>query len=881
MTIAAPPNFFDNYSKIPARIPIAIWHAARILTLLGTFGLAAALLIVPDIGLKLFWGIAIPVLPIVLVFLPGLWRQVCPMAFLNQIPRMFGFSAEKTLPDWAKAIAFTVAVAGFVGMIALRVPLLNRDGLVVGIGVIAVLALAFIGGLVFKGRSGWCGTFCPLGPIQRTYGQAPVVLVKNGYCQTCVGCQKNCYDFNPRAAVFSDVYDDDPRYASQRRLFMGLLPGLILGYFGQGPAPAYGEPWHALILLAACCTTTGLYGLAVSFLPINPFRIAVAFGAAALVAFYWFAGPTILHALADLAQFTLPDMSFQATRGIGMIGALVLVASGWHSERAYDLTKRQAEKAKLDVGQKALKDRLGAAVGRSVSDRSSGVTFEVATEASLLEAIQSAGLKINYGCRAGVCGADAVAICEGHENLSPPGDDELATLRRLGLEGRARLACVCQVKGPVTIDRDPNSGPSSAAPQRSTPSIDKAKLAGISRVVIVGNGIAGMSAAEALRRESTSVEITIVTNEPAHFYNRMAIGRLIYDGSGLDGLQLVPDAWFTSNNVTVLRNTVVAAIDRQVKSVLLATGGRLPYDKLILATGARSTAPDPEFLNYSNAFVLRTAEDAHAIRSYVQRMNARRVVVIGGGVLGVEAADALHHLGLHVTILQRADRLMNAQLDEPGAAKLAGYLDSVGIQVVPNVSVKRFDGKDRIQSAWLAHGPRVRADLFVACLGIQTNVFLAERAGLAVGRGIKVNNLMQSDDPDIYAIGDVAELKGAMGGLWPVGAAHAAAAVATMLGQPAPYSQPNIVLRLKSEGIDLFSAGDVLPTAGVEVLTSRPEDPAWWRLNLKGDDLVGGLYVGPPNTGRQFAKILQTPAEFAAIRDEVRRGNHDGLRTKA
>ena len=117
--------------------------------------------------------------------------------------------------------------------ISLRVPLLNHNGTVVGLGLVTVLLLAFAGGSVFKGRSGWCGTFCPLAPIQRTYGQAPLIVVKNGYCNPCVGCQKSCYDFNPRAAVFSDIYDEDPRHAAQRRLFMALLPGLGAGRTGQ------------------------------------------------------------------------------------------------------------------------------------------------------------------------------------------------------------------------------------------------------------------------------------------------------------------------------------------------------------------------------------------------------------------------------------------------------------------------------------------------------------------------------------------------------------------------------------------------------------------------------------------------------------------------
>ncbi len=881
MTLATQTKFFDNYTRLKQPLPMTFWYVARSVVLAGTIGLAALLAFAPDIGLKVFWGIVIPSVPITLVIIPGLWRQICPMAFLNQIPRMYGFSQERTLPEMAKSYAFTIALIGFIGPVAIRGPILNQNGLIVAIVIIVALALAFTGGLFFKGRSGWCGTFCPLGPIQRTYGQAPIVVLPNGYCTPCVGCQKNCYDFNPRAAIFSDVYDDDPRYASQRRFFMGLLPGLIIGYFSQGVAPTfmpdYGEPLHILIILGACCASVGVYGLATSFIPVNPFRISAIFGAVALVIFYWYSGPTILNNICYFLGTAPPSWLTDAMRSIGVIGALTLMGSGFRSELQYAASRRQSEQPVRDGGQTTLKQRLGSSGNKEVTDRSSGVTFQVGSGASLLDAIQSAGLKINYGCRAGVCGADAVAICDGGENLSPPGDDELATLRRMGLEGRARLACVCQVKGPVVIDRDPNSAQGKAELKAKPTTIDKAKLAGVSRVVIIGNGIAGMSAAEALRRDSGSVEVTMVTDEPAQFYNRMAIGRLIYDGSGMDGLQLVPDTWFTSNNVTVMRNTVAAGIDREARQVVLATGDKLPYDKLILATGARSMSPDPKFLQYSNAFVLRTMEDAQAIRSFVQRTRAKRAVVIGGGVLGVEAADALHHLGLQVVILQRSDRLMNAQLDEPGAAKLSNYLESIGVQVVTDVTVTRFDGTTAINSAWLSHGPRVRADLFVACLGIETNKFLASKAGLETGRGIKVNANMQTGDPNIYAIGDVAEVPGSMGGLWPIGAAHAGTAVSSIFGTPTPYSMPRIVLRLKCDGVDLHSYGDINPAPDIEEITASPADRAWWRLHLRNGELVGGLFVGPPNTGRTFAKILQTPADFGAIRDQLRNGHHEVL----
>lgn len=877
-------QFFRNYTQREARVPMAVWWVARGVALLVALTLAVLLFVQPALGLKLFWGLAIPVVPALLVVAPGLWRQVCPMATLNQLPRLAGWAKGLELPAGARTWAFALSVGLLLVAVSLRAPLLNHQGWLAGSVVLTALMLALLGGVFYKGRSGWCGTFCPLAPVQRTYGQAPLVVVKNGYCNPCVGCQKSCYDFNPRAAVFSDVYDDDPRHAAQRRLFMGLLPGLILGYFLQGPVVEQGLAAYLATLVAACCASAGAYGLAVAFLPTNPYRVALAFGALALTAFYWFAGPIIVRTVSGLLGMEPAAWVLHAAQGVGLVLALLLAGSGLFAEARYRLIRRKpsagaSPASGAAAGAVGLKQRLAAADSAEVTDRGSGISFPVAEDATLLEAIQGAGLKINFGCRAGVCGADPVAICEGAEHLSPPGDDELATLRRLGLEGRARLACMCSVRGPVVIDRDAQSTPAAVATRTAEPAQeDRALAVGLKQVVIIGNGVAGMGVAEALRRASPSVQITVVGNEPFAFYNRMGIGRLVYDSAGLEALQLVPQDWAEKHAISVWRGAVALRVDREQREVHLHGGKVLPYDKLVLATGASSTAPDASFMKRPNAFVLRSAEDAQAIRYYVGRARARRAVVVGGGVLGVEAADAMQHLGLKVTLLQRADRLMNQQLDAQGGARLQGYLESIGIQVVTGVSVARYEGDPVLRQAQLAHGPRVRGDLFVAALGIQANSFLGEQAGLVLGdNGIKVDACMRTSDPDILAVGDVAELRGTPRGLWPIGAAHAATAVSTLLGDPIPYATPRIVLQLKCDGIDLRSQGDITPREGDEDFHARPDDEAWWRLVVRHGQLAGGLYVGPPGTAKAFTKLLQQPVDLGPLRAELRAGRLQGL----
>jgi len=872
-------QLFANYTRIEPTIPAGVWVALRIVTLIGTLALAAVLAFLPEFGLKLWWGFAIPVVPALVVIAPGLWRQICPMAFLNQAPRTFGFSKERDLPELARDWAFAIATAIFFVVVALRYPLLNQNGPLVALAVVVVLVAAFVGGLIYKGRSGWCGTFCPLGPIQRDYGQAPLVMVRNGYCPTCVGCQKNCYDFNPRAAIFSDMGDDDPRYATQRRFFMAMMPGMILGYFLQANA-AYGEPLHFIIMVAATCASVGLYQLAVGFFNLDPLRAANLFGGLALVAFYTFALPIIAKTLQYLfgLQLALP---FDALGyGLGAVLATIMLFQGRKNEDVFRAASESADQIRVDQSGRSLKDRLADSGAALVTDRGSGSAFPVAPDETLLDAMETARIKINFGCRSGMCGADAVAICDGAEHLSPAGADELATLRRMGLEGVARLACMCKVTGEVTIDRDVR-GAQRALAAPGAPTVDPLAAQGISRVVIVGNGVAGIGVADALRRASASVHIEIVSDEPHHFYNRMAIGRMIYGRAAMDGLFLLPEDWCAQNHVELWRNTLASAIDRDAKTLKLATGDSLPYDRLVLATGADAAPPSPDYARYPNAFVLRKAADAAAIRAYTQLQGVRRAVVIGGGVLGVEAADALHHLGLRVTLLQRAHRLMDRQLDDVGAQRLTTYLANIGVETRTEVSVASYEGDGKLEAAILSDGTRVEGDLFIACAGITPRSQLAKAAGLATTRGITVDPTMRTSDPNIYAVGDVVDIPGAPGGLWPVASAQAEAAVSDMLLAPRPYEVPRLIVQLKCDGVDVKSFGDVEGKPGDEVIAAPKDDVTWWRLTLREGALVGAVLVGPPGSGRDFARLVDAGDRLGTALDGLRAGRLDSVRELA
>jgi hypothetical protein len=191
--------------------------------------------------------VIVPLFPLLIFVAPGLWRNICPLAAANQLPRVLGFGRGRTVPDWLRNRSYSIAAVSFFGIVAARFSGLDDNRTAMGVVLGVVVVLAFAGGVVFKGKSGWCSSFCPLLPLQRAYGQTPMVTVPNSHCPTCVGCAKNCYDFKPRAAYLADP---DPRWSAPRKLFAAALAGFVLAFFTLAVRPDTSTPqMYGLLML--------------------------------------------------------------------------------------------------------------------------------------------------------------------------------------------------------------------------------------------------------------------------------------------------------------------------------------------------------------------------------------------------------------------------------------------------------------------------------------------------------------------------------------------------------------------------------------------------------------------------------------------------------
>jgi NAD(P)H-nitrite reductase large subunit len=246
-------------------------------------------------------------------------------------------------------------------------------------------------------------------------------------------------------------------------------------------------------------------------------------------------------------------------------------------------------------------------------------------------------------------------------------------------------------------------------------------------------------------------------------------------------------------------------------------------------------------------------------------------MVLGGGVLGVEAADALRKLRLKTTIVQRSARLMDRELDEKGSRILQTFLTRIGIEVVTGASAEGLLGEDRLREVRLTDGSQNPCDLFIACAGVRPNVELAREAGLEVARGVLVDEEMRTSDSNIFAIGDVAERPGQIGGLWTVGISQAEIASAAVFGITRTATPPAPLVSLKMEGIDVKGFGTKEAGEGIEEICDPAEpENIHRRLFIAEGRIVGAVFVGPPGTGKDVALAIQSGASITPILDRLR-----------
>ncbi|MEH6376726.1 FAD-dependent oxidoreductase [Streptomyces sp. KLMMK] len=390
----------------------------------------------------------------------------------------------------------------------------------------------------------------------------------------------------------------------------------------------------------------------------------------------------------------------------------------------------------------------------------------------------------------------------------------------------------------------------------------------MSRIVIVGNGPAGHRLAELLRTRAPRAAVTVLGAETEPAYNRVLLPSVI---SGKLSPEQTYLAGHDSGTVTVRRGAVVTGIDRERRTVRTADGLLHPYDELVLATGARCFLPPLPGLTGAGGgpadgvVALRTLADCRRLEDLLPR--AGGIVVLGGGVLGLEVARALGDRGHGVDVVHMGPHVMERQLDAPAGKTLAGVLERLGIRIHTGRAAASWTG-DRLV---LDDGSSLPAGLVVVSAGVQPNTELARAAGLGVGRGILVDDHMRTSDPRIHALGDCAEHAGLVAGLIAPAWEQAETLAEALTGGDRPYTATRTVTRLKARGVDLAVIGDgnhALP--GAEVVTlADPARGQYARLALQDERVVGAILLGFPSSVAAVSQLYDagapTPVDRLAL----------------
>lgn len=388
-------------------------------------------------------------------------------------------------------------------------------------------------------------------------------------------------------------------------------------------------------------------------------------------------------------------------------------------------------------------------------------------------------------------------------------------------------------------------------------------------LVVIGNGMAAARLVEELGRQALGrYSVLVVGAEPHLAYNRVLLSSVLAGEMAREETELKPRAWWEKQGVTLVYGRRAVRIDRDHRDVWLEDGARLPYAKLVLATGSDPIRLPKPGMDLPGVVTFRDHDDVGAMLAAAGP--ATRAVVIGGGLLGIEAAYGLAATGTRVTLLHLMDRLMERQLDAEAASLLKAALEARGITVLLGADTAAIEGDGCVEAVRLVDGRELPCDIVVSAVGIRPHAALAREAGLQVGRGIVVDDRLTTSDPAVHAIGECAEHRGACYGLVEPAYQQAAVLARHLAGRAASYEGTVLSTNLKVSGVPVFSAGDFVGEPGTETIVWRdPELGTYRKLVLRDGALAGAVLFGETADALWYLDLIRSGRPLGRLRDQV------------
>jgi nitrite reductase (NADH) large subunit len=373
------------------------------------------------------------------------------------------------------------------------------------------------------------------------------------------------------------------------------------------------------------------------------------------------------------------------------------------------------------------------------------------------------------------------------------------------------------------------------------------------KYLILGNGVAGTTAAENIRQNDGTGEITIVTDEDIPFYYRIRLPDYLGGMVAESELVAKKEAWYDEKKISLQLSSRVSAADSGRKHVITADGLTYAYDSLLLANGSHPFVPPIKGSNIKGVFALHTIRDVRQISQAAEKI--RNVVLIGGGLLGLETANALHKLEKNVTVVEFFPRLLPRQLDNEGAARLQHFFESKGFSFRLGTTTKEITGDDSVEQVILEHGEILPAQMVIISAGVRPNLELAKMLGLKTDKGVIVDQFMRTSQPDIYAAGDVIEFEDRTYGIWPAAMEQGKIAGINISGGKTAYNGTTLSNILKVAGIDLASAGEIDEEKRFESKIVASDD-TYKKVVINNGKVIGCIMLGDRKHFNRISKAI-------------------------
>ncbi|MEI1712083.1 nitrite reductase small subunit NirD [Acinetobacter baumannii] len=401
------------------------------------------------------------------------------------------------------------------------------------------------------------------------------------------------------------------------------------------------------------------------------------------------------------------------------------------------------------------------------------------------------------------------------------------------------------------------------------------------RLVLIGNGLAGMRCLEDLLDMAPDrYEVTVIGEEPWGNYNRIMLSPVLSGEKTIEDIMLHPPEWYDDKGIKFIAGDKAVKIDRPRKVVYTEKGQTVDYDRLILATGSAPFIPPVQGVDLKGVLTFRDIYDVNTMIEYCgSKTNA---VVIGGGLLGLEAAYGLKQRGMNVTVLHLMDRIMERQLDGRASQLLRHSIEQKGINIITEANTEALIGDENghVKQIRLKDGTVLDADLVVFAVGIRPNIALAQSAGLRCNRGVLVNDTMQTFDPSIYAVGECIEHRGQtfslVEPLW-----GQAFICATHLAEHGSltFKAPTVPTQLKVSGVDVFSAGNFEPKDDYEdIILNDEKRQIYKRIIIQNDRVIGAVLFGDTEDGMWYAELIADQTPVSSFRNKLLFGRDFALK---